>query len=868
MLNIFLVFLLFFLTSGPVRAEAQAQVPGASTAADATSGRLYDEADGNGTVAGSGQKQAGASGSSAGNQPDSAAPGDGVYAFDPVSVVGDRQEAGKAVIGGQELHSLPSHTGSITEAVKGFSNVQFSNDEISSLTGGEIRPPRVTISGAKPYENNFLIDGMSVSNTLNPSGLDADGDSVLHSRLTVSGADQTIFYDASLVDTVTVYSNNVPAKYGGFLGGVVAAELVDPRLDRWYGKFEARHTRSEWFDLRSVDHESTSSDNQPRFRQNGFFASVDGPISDYAGLLFAVSKRESVIPLLVMEQDGSIYEKRQIRRNENYYGRLLLQPSDDVKLTLDATYAPYMEKRWKPKWIDSDWEAENEAWRFGAALELATSWGDLKAKGAYSQNGYSRDSLRNHYVQITGKSLPEEDWVYRGGVGDATVDNRSFDLGLGFDLKEIDTALGVWKISSGVDFTNVVTDMWNEETWIDTGNYPTNGKWVVTHSHYMEYDQTKSLNTVGWYAQAEVELGRVTLVPGLRLDYDDFSHNTDYSPRFKAEYDTLGDGRLRLVAGLNRYYGKQLRAYAFDRHRPAFSHLIRPGQPPTEPKPNVDYSYQAKGLKTPYSDEVMGGVLGEVGGVEYSLELVHREHRDQIISKKFGDDTFTMTNDGTSTYDGITLRLARSFETANLGAHTFSFGATKSMTRTFNGAYDSEVVLDKPVKVGSSTFYPYNYDQVYYNGELIDRADMPADNYNAPLVVTFSWLGSFYDDRFRLNWVSRWRDSTTGLVRDLRLPDETPFGTTAAKDTHLSHQWLNEKLEYHDAFKKGVISGGVVSDLSLELDAVKEELFTLTFLLDVTNVFSSTGHSGVVEVGESRDRTRGRGYYAGIRCEF
>jgi len=865
--NIFLVFLLFFLVSGDVRAADGVDVPFLSAAGNVDSDRRHDETGGNGTATDSVHESSDVPEPVAKELAAPAVPEDFVYQFDPVRVLAEKHQAGKAAIGGQELHSLPSHTGSITEAIKGFSSVQFSNDEISSLTGGEIRPPRVVISGAKPYENNFLIDGMSVSNTLNPSGLDADGDSLLHSRLAVNGADQTIFYDAGLVDTVTVFSNNVPAKYGGFLGGVVAAELVDPRMDRWHGKIEGRHTRSEWFDLRAVDDDSDSSDNQPRFRQYGMFTSVDGPISGNAGLLFAMSRKESVIPLLVMEQDGSIYEKDQHRRSENYFARLLLQPGNDLKLKLDATYAPYMEKRWKPKWIDSDWEVENKAWRFGGSLDLATRWGDLTAKAAYSQNGYSRDSLRNHYVQLTGKSLPEEEWVYLGGVGDSTVENRSIDLGLGFDLKEMDTDFGLWRFSSGMDFTNVTTDMWNEETWIDTGNYPLSGKWVVSHSHYMEYDQTKSLNSLGWYAQAEVELGRVTLVPGLRLDYDDFSHNTDFSPRFKVEFDTMGDGRLRLVAGANRYYGKQLRAYAFDRHRPAFTNLIRPDKPPTEPKPNVDYSYFAKGLKTPYSDEVMGGVMGELRGVEYSLELVHRDHRDQVISKKFGDDTFTLTNDGKSTYDGITLRLARSFATPNLGDHNFTLGATKSMTRTFNGAYDSDIVLDKPTTINKIGYY-YNYNQVYYNGELIDRADMPADNYNAPLVLTLSWLGSFYDDRFRVNWVSRWRDSTSGLLRDARVSAETPHGTTTTSLTFKSSQWLNEQQEYHDAFKKGVISGGVASDLSLELDAVKKDLFTFTFLLDVTNVFSSAGHTGVAQEGVPRDRMRGRGYYAGIRCEF
>ena len=780
-----------------------------------------------------------------------------------MNVLGEKHQPGKATIAGKELHSLPSHTGTITEALKGFSNVQFSNDEISSLTGGEIRPPRVSIAGAKPYENNFLIDGMSVSNTLNPSGLDADGDSVLHTDLTVDGADQTLFYDASLVDSVTVFSSNVPAKYGNFVGGVVEAELADPRMDRWHGMISGRHSRSEWFDLRGVEENSVSSDSQPRFRQYGLSVSADGPFTDNIGMLAAVSRKWSVIPLQVEEQDGSIYDKDQHRSSDNFFSRLLFLPSEGLKITLDATYAPYVEKRWKPNWIESDWEIDNQAYRVSGSIELATRWGDLTGRAAYSENGFSRDSLSSRYEQITGKSLPEDEWVYRGGVGDATVDNRSIDLGLGFALRELDTGLGLWRVSTGLDLTNVATDMWNEETWMDIGNYPASGKWILTHAHYEEYKQSRSLNTVGCHVQAEIELGRLTLTPGLRLDYDDFSYNTDFSPRFKAEYDTMGDGTLRVVAGANRYHGGQLRAYAFDRHRPAISYLEKWNGSVTDPKPGTDNNYQANDLETPYSDELMGGVLGAALGLEYSLELVHRDHRKQLISKELEPDIYTLTNDGKSTYDGITLTLARSISTQRLGEHTFSLGATKSRSKTFNGAFDSDIVVDK-----ITNGYEFDYSKVYYDGNVINRSDMPAGDYNAPLVLTFAWLGSFYDDCFRVNWVSRWRDSTTGLKNDYRVDSETPYGTTESNPNIASAKWLDSEGNYYDAYQEGVISGGFVSDVSLEMDAVKEDLYTVTLLLDVTNIFGSNGHSGVVQEDGFQDRMRGRGYYAGVRCEF
>ncbi|PKN42348.1 MAG: hypothetical protein CVU60_06545 [Deltaproteobacteria bacterium HGW-Deltaproteobacteria-18] len=793
-----------------------------------------------------------------------------IYRFEPVRVLGEKHQPGKATIAGKELQSFPSRTGAITEAIKGFSNVQFSNAEISSLTGGEIRPPRVSIAGAKPYENNFLIDGMSVSNTLNPSGLDADGDAVAAYDLEVNGADQTIFYDSSLVDTVTVYSNNVPAKYGQFLGGVVDADLVDPRMDRWHAVFSGGHSRSEWFDLRGVDEESTTSANQPRFRSYALRASADGPLSENTALLVAASQRRSVIPLKRENPDESTYDDDQKRSSENFFAKLLIIPGADLKLTLDATYAPYAEERWKPLYDDSDWTTQNKAYRLAGSGMLSGLWGELTGKVAYSQNGYSRDSKNNFRETYSGSGVPESETYYRGGIGDAEVTNRGIEAGIDVDLAEFETGNVVWGLSSGVTLSNVTTDMWNEEARMEIMTMPSSGKWTRVFTTYPESDQSRTLNSLGWYGQAEIQWERFTLTPGLRIDHDDFSLNTDVATRFKMELDTMGDGVLRLVAGANRYYGGQLRAYVFDRYRPSWTRLIRYNTNPDILPPlkvSDDKSYQAKGLDTPYSDELMGGIIGNVAGFEYGLEFVHRDHRDQIISKAREKGVYELTNDGKSSYDGISLSLMRSYETVRFGTHALSFGVTQSWSKTFNGAFDSDVDEYKDIND-----YAYDYDRVYFEGGLIDRSQMPANDYNSPAVVTLSWLGSFYDDRFRINCVSRWRDSTSGLMNDQRIAAETPFGTVEKKPTTSSSKWLDEDGRYHDAYKEGIISGGLVTDVSLELDVVKEELLSISLLLDVFNVFASDGHTGVSELGGGDVKLPrseyGRGYYAGVRCEF
>ena len=779
------------------------------------------------------------------------ASGTNVYRLEAVKVVADRVQAGRTTIEGPELESLPSRTGSVTEALRVRPNVQFSNEESSSLTLGEIAPPRVSISGAKPYENNILIDGLSVSNTLDPSGLDKYGDIPSWTNLDVGGADQTIFYDSRLLDSVTVFTSNVPVRYGNFIGGVVDAETRMPRTDRWHALVEGRHARSEWYKLRGVDEDSDSSENQPKFRIHNVLATVDGPVTDRLALLFAYSGRWSDIPLRFEEYRG--YSDRvQHRNSENFFAKALFEPSSDLRFTLDATYAPYSEERWRPSWTDSDWRVENDAWRLAGSITHYAEWGTLTGRVAYSQSGFSRDSGSNLWVSNT---LTNE---RSGGVGDATTKSRSLDTGIDFELPEFAAGGLLWRFATGFEVNNVTTNMWNEAAKIEGLT-----KTRETIIDYFEYDQTKTLNTLGWYLQTEAELGRLTLTPGLRVDYDDFSFNMNYAPRLKAELDTLGDGALVLVGGVSRYYGGQLRAYAFDRYRPNYTTITTLSTGSQRVLVGNDRAYQAKGLDTPYSDEVMGGIVGRAGGFEYALELVHRDHRDQLVSKTEDRELYELTNDGKSSYDGITASLSRTFETGHFGVHTLTLGVTKSRTKTFDGAYDGDA------RVGLvSSGAPYDYDRVYYEGDLIDRSDLPADDFNAPLVITLNWIGSFLDDRLRINCMSRWRDSSTGLLFDERVAADTPYGTTASRPTSESSQWLNADGGYNDAYRDGVISGGLLTDVSLELDVVKEDLFTFSLLFDVYNVFNADLHTGVAASGVPHDFVGGRGYYAGIRCEF
>jgi len=790
-----------------------------------------------------------------------------VYTLEKVAVEEERKESGRAVIDAETLKSMPSRTGSITEALKGQSNVQFDYNSDKSTTGGEIRPPRVSISGAKPYENNFLIDGSSVTNTLNPSGL-KDNDVIEPNNTISEGADQTIFYDVDMLESINIYSSNVPAKYGQFVGGVVDAKLRNPATDEWHFMVKGMHSRDNWANIRGADSDSTSSSDQARWSLYDLSLRAEGPINDKVAIMGAYTLKHSVIPLKRIDNKGTsdlsddTYEDDdQLRTNENYFIKTRYEANSKLSVSMDGTYAPYREKRWLANYSDSYYESQNDSWRFGSNLNYKVNHGEVEGRFVYSQNGFSRDADSNTFV--TADNAVSDTKVTTGNYGDSKTESKNVDAGIDFNSEDINLSKNLlFNYSTGVNLNYQKTDVWNQEAVSDYTSV-TAAMTQRRITTYEEYDASDDLVTMGAYLQTLLKLDKLSVFPGLRLDYDDFARNFDLAPRFKAEYDIYGDGSARIVGGVNRYYGAALRAFAFDNRRKNSTRILMDfGSDGTNEVDltNVnDADYNMDGLDTPYSDEFNVGLIGEAFEFSYGIELVHRDHEDQLISVKDPDTgEYQMTNGGKSTYDGITVTVSRPIHTEDYGNHTFSIGATESWTKTFNGSYNSQI----------DSVSGLNYDEVYYQGEFISRSDLPASNYNAPLVLTFGWVGSFWQDRLRFNSTTRWRDSTTGLAEDERENDETPYGTRYGSK---SNRWNDGKGNWVYAYEETHISGGWNTDMTIEADFIKEDMATVTAIAQITNLFDDTtegmsARDGGYAAGDGV--SMGRSYYLGMRAEF
>ncbi|MBD1399508.1 TonB-dependent receptor plug domain-containing protein [Pelovirga terrestris] len=773
-----------------------------------------------------------------------------LHTMTPVIVHATSIESGETIIEGAALELMPSATGSVTEALKGMSQIQYDYERQSSLTVGEIAPPRISISGARPYENNFMIDGMSVTNTLNPSGLDNSRNTT---DLPVGGSDVVLFYDSSLLESIQVYTSNIPAVYGGFVGGVVDAKLREPRSDYWRFSLSGGYTYDGWFDLRDEDKESVTPNNQPRFRIYRTGTSAEGPVGNKAAVLLSYVRHHSTIPLTRVKVDGTTYKDNQTRTNENYFARLNLQPHNELNLNLDLTYAPYEALRWDPIFRGSEWYINNRSWRFATQADYFLTSGVLTTKAAVARHGFSRDSKTSfRYAGLEDKY---------GGLGDTKNRTRDARASVSFVSTDVDINVGHISYTTGIEYGYKHIDMWNEGLVIH--NLTATRRTIQT---YEEISQARHNSNIGGYGQLEVVWHRLLLRPGVRIDYDRFSGNTDIAPRFKSEVDVFANGSLRLGAGANRYYGQHLSAYAFRRHRPIHTQIYDiqedGSEVPRDPTISAVRNFSSDGLSTPYSDEISGDLSGSIVGTDYVVSAVRRKHQKQLISKSSDGIDYVLTNDGKSEYLGITGTLSRVFATDYLGTHRVSLSATKSKTYSVTGFFDSNVRENLVIQG-----YDLTYDTVFYREGLISRSDLPAENYNAPWILAVTLNSSFYQDRLRLMSVVRWRDSSRGLVADRRISDETPYGTTSGSNTVASNFWINPEGGYSQAYTYDKISGGATTDLTIEFDLYRYNERTVTMIGEVLNLFN-----GRAETGQSVDDTRivnhGRGFYLGFNMVF
>lgn len=693
-------------------------------------------------------------------------------------------EIGSQQLTAEEIAKKPVANGNMTELLRTNPNVQFSESSRNSQTPGELAPDVVSFHGEKFYNNNFMIDGFSNNDRLNPGvnvgdvGSTASGNAATEFP---AGHPEAFWIDTSLIESLSMYDSNISAKYGQFTGGVVDATLKKPSFTEASGSIGYRGTRSAWTKYHLPEKTAAAFDSpttlnkQPRFTKNFYNLMVSQPLADNAGLMFAYVRKESEIPFY--HRYMGKWED-QHRTSENYMLRGAWDVNERNQLTMTVQAAPH-----RSSYVRSDFkngQYTNEGGGYGVNLvwDNHNDLGKLATKISWKQNENTINNKEQH--AFVWKKTDSIDWISgysgtasnEGGYGTVITGQKGMTLKQDWELN----AFSTWGLQHRVDvgYGAELTSAHYKRNAVSYNHINSNAsstvvcaigdiacidgeQYLARRNVYAPSNVSVSTNTYEAYLQDTIRFKRLTAVPGIRLDYDDYMKNTNIAPRFSTSYDLWGDRSTELFGGVNRYYAGNVLAYKLRAARTLGYYECRPehvtatgscsAKPVTSvttpgawgsPKPLNEVSYNYTSLNTPYSDELNVGVQQRIYDTVWALKWVHRVGKDQLAAER-DDKTTVLTNNGKMESDtySLVIRPIAPYEW-NSVLFSWTAGGNIQKTNASNTAYDTEVDLDS---------------MIIYKGKLMREIDRPADDFNRPWTAFVELNTEF--PKWRLDWTQR-----------------------------------------------------------------------------------------------------------------
>lgn len=795
------------------------------------------------------------------------------------------QSMGTQIISAEQIRKYPTGNGTISELLEYNPNVRFSNDSNSSTSPGEIAPENVSFHGEKFYNNNFMIDGLSNNNTINPGSnngsLTADPDGYSPTDLP-SGGTQSFWINSELVQELQVFDSNVAAKYGEFTGGVVDARLKDPSLDRASGKVSWRTGRDSWTRYHIDENKREDFDAatelyyQPKFTKNFYSATFNQPINDNAGFIFSYNRQESRIPYY---HSSMAMWSEQKRISETYLlkGTWFADNGDILRLT--GMYSPHESTYYKKNVNNGGFTNNGGGYRTNIEWEHYSSWGKLTSLAGYQyeQNKIEQDadtyqswyhfnkaqdfvSDKISWGSTTGANTQ---YGYLGGYGTFGTDKSTTTLkqdaeftpfswlGITHQLDagwQTDFYQGRYRrfgdsaTSTGVaTIDSTVSCQSGDDFCIDGEQY------FKRRTLYPARTVEGSYVNYAAYMQDSLTVDRLELTPGVRMQYDDYLKNLTLAPRFAASLDVFGDKSTRLFGGANRYYGQNLLTYKL---RTGISAKIEQTREDANSpwvgdtvKYNA-YDYDVSDLKTPYSDELSLGLSQRVLDTVWTVKWVNRKGRDQFGRDSDVNDegrkVYVLTNNAKT--NGNTWSLsAQPISPYHLGIADVSWELGASIVKN---------------KSSSQTYYDLSDtddSMVIFNNKLTEKGELDALDFNTPWRA-FANINTYFP-ALRLNW-SQNIGYTAGYrgysTRSISCPDDNN-----ACGSYTGSATLYEKTKYKDYFTYDWRFGWTqptVNNQSLEL--------TLDVLNVLDNVIEAT-QTGTTSSTQVTYKT-GRQFWLGV----
>lgn len=644
-----------------------------------------------------------------------------VYAPVPVPVNGNTHYTSESI------ERLPTGNGNISDLLRTNPAVRMDSTQSTSLNQGDIRPEKISIHGASPYQNAYLIDGISATNNLNPAN-----ESDASSATNISGMSQGYYLDVSLLDNVTLYDSFVPVEFGRFNGGVIDAKIKRFNADDSKVKLGYRTTRSDWL-TSHIDENNKSAFNQdssgstyysPDFKKNFYTLSFNQELADNFGVTAGLSRRQSDITRAdYVSNDGIVAGRAQYKNViDTALSKFTWFASDRFTHDLTLKYTGSSRDYNTSTFPQSDREMGNKSYGLAWDMDTQLAWAKLRTTVGWDHiSDYTRHDhdiwyteLSCTYGDITGRCT-------RGGLGHISqaVDNYTFKTRL--DWQKFAVGNVSHQPYFGAEY--IYSDAWTERH-NQSESYVINAAGKKTnHTIYLKGKGRLGIDNYTLYMADRISWRNVSLMPGVRYDYDNYLSNHNISPRFMTEWDIFANQTSMITAGYNRYYGGNILDMGLRDIRNSWTESVSGNKTLTR--------YQD--LKTPYNDELAMGLQQKIGkNVIARANYVYREAHDQI-SKSSRTDSATKTtiteynNDGkTKTHSfSLSFELAEPLHIRQVDINpqiVFSYIKSKG-NLSLNNGYEESNTGD---------------NQVVYNGNLVSYDSVPVADFNNPLKISLN----------------------------------------------------------------------------------------------------------------------------------
>jgi hypothetical protein len=652
-----------------------------------------------------------------------------------------------------------------------------------------LSPTEVSIAGARPGENNFVIDGVGTNNLLDSISQQAFDQ--------VKASNQAVFIDSDLIKNITVYDSNVPAEYGDFLGGAVIAETRDPAFE-FGGKFSVDYASDEFVEyLINEDKIDRPDPTEPfpeptEFTRTRYSANFDVPINDHIRTLFSYSRAEAEVIRGALSSAYFTERRARTTIRENFMAKAQFNIGDNSLLTLQTLLTPYEDQYWKT----------NINRQFGGGTSSKISWAtdfensSIETTLAYTTAENSREEESDWYLYLNTASV---DWVpddrntgQRGGFGDFDQSQSTLELDLIYRLR-----LEQGKISTGLEARRILAERGRSETVfgyrdgvvtfpnvpiiapdLDDGSIIQGEQYLQERNDYRAFSAEAEIHDLALFVDANrtyEALSWLDLTPslGLRTTYDDFLGNINLAPRLNLTFGLPAD--VSLNAGYNRYYAKNQLLYALREQDPdnfVYSRdvTLDPDQgyvlgPWELERQSRASSYSAADLDTPFSDELVVSISAPIWKLgNFRVKGLVRESHDGFARSEPIEETridefgnpftfrrFELTNDGTGEYRSLSFEWSKSIRN-----HRFSLSTTLSENVIAAGT-DTLLSNTDPELEDQRVFFEERV--LFYRELAVER-----ENFNTPGYLSFSWASHWFDQKLQTGIRGRFRPSFERIV--------------------------------------------------------------------------------------------------------